>query len=273
MLAASDSFAQPTLSEAAQILHVYALLERLGGVYGDGTIEGVELTRDGRAQSCFASPEHRTAWQQRLADARFGPSRARRREAGEIDTILPVRPTDRYGFFLTDGTASLHGTPDLQDSRTVLLEASAYASGLKAQPVASTSSARPVKAILASAASPDADELERESRRIAKWQGMMRRATAQSGATHWQLAPDLLSSQSGIRKVRLTLYDIILGQRLRFWQLRKRIYKGVPDRWRAAVWPAIACLIPNNPRISVTGQSNYSKLLYLTQTRYCRNAY
>lgn len=27
-------------------------------------------------------------------------------------------------------------------------------------------------------------------------------------------------------------------------QLRKRIYKGVPDRWRPAVWPAVAVLTP-----------------------------
>ena len=197
----TESFACPSVDEAAQIFHVYSLLERVGGVFGDGQIEGVELTRDGRAQACFASPEKRQHWEERLDEARFGPAAGRSWSVD--DSTSPVeeqRETDRYGFFLQSAKKRLQESNNV-DQRSALLKGESYA---LASTEASTSAAspKPIYTPMDHAHSPTMEELDKENSRIAKWLEMLDRPRAgPSSDSAWSIKRDMISSRAGKDKV------------------------------------------------------------------------
>jgi hypothetical protein len=207
----------------------------MGGVYGDGWFPGVELTRDGRALSAHSSAQGRQAWNERLEEARFGPRLDRSASSGVIGQPYQNhqdRETDRYGFFLDSAAES--NAASTGDQRIFLLAAAAY----REKGTAAASSSAPPKAVMAAARSPSAAELEKETSRTVKWQDMLSHAPVRSSA--WSLRGTMTGDAKHKKKVgwlRCVLAGLI-GER----QLRKRIYKGIPDRWRAAVWPILASM-------------------------------
>jgi hypothetical protein len=58
---------------------------------------------------------------------------------------------------------------------------------------------------------------EREAMRVAKWDRMLEVTQSVEGTSHYTLAPGSIRTK----------------------KLRKRVYKGIPDRWRSAAWWAI----------------------------------
>lgn len=200
----TESFQASPLNESQQILHVYGLLERLGGVYGDGWHEGVELTRDGRALSCCRSAEAKRAWEERLREARYGPSS----QSSLNDNENPSsKETDRYGFFLRSNTSPSTLTPD--SSRTVLLTSKAYQEKRERYPEASTSQLAP-KAVIKAAHTPSSRELDLENRRTLKWQRMLDPPPLESDGLAWRLKPEILQSASSRKKVG-TRQDVFAG--------------------------------------------------------------
>lgn len=201
----TESFACPSLDEAAQIFHVYSLLDRVGGVYGDGQVEGVELTRDGRAQACFASAQQKQHWEERLEEARFGPAEQRRWSVeGNMTLDQPIRETDRYGFFIQPTKKNLHESSSV-DQRSALLKGESFALASTEASTSALPSPKPVYTPLRPAHSPTAEELEKENRRVEKWLDMLAapRAGPSDGAA-WTLKGDILSSQGGKNRVGLT---------------------------------------------------------------------
>lgn len=197
----TESFQSSTLSEAQQIVAVYALLERVGGVYGDGIVEGVELTRDGRASAFQSSSEARLHFEQRLHSARFGPQpdgsgHHKHAQHNDDSDVLQAREVDRYGFFVgSSGTAESSAS---NDARTWLLERSAY---LSDKPVQSTS-AIPQRASLEPAAHPTSrEQMKPETRRMGKWQKMLEHAGPPGREKQWQFTANTLGSAGNQRRV------------------------------------------------------------------------
>lgn len=187
----SDSFQTSSLSESEQIVHVYALLERLGGVFGDGLLEGVELTRDGRALSYQSSNTGKAQWNKRLHQARFGDAQTQH----TISTLTQGPETDRYGFFTRQH--SLRSSTSSNDARTWLLERVSYATDT-ATPGAS---AIPKRASLVSTRPPNREEVAKEIERTDKWLKMLRHSGSPGQEQVWSFSPKILSSSREQRKV------------------------------------------------------------------------
>jgi len=202
----TESFACPSVDEAAQIFHVYSLLERVGGVYGDGQVEGVELTRDGRAQACFSSMTQRQHWEERLDEARFGPASRRQWSIDGNNGNLPVpveqeRETDRYGFFIRPVKNGMRESSS-SDQRSALLKSESYNLAMKEASTSTLPSPRPTYTPLSHAHSPTAEELAKENSRVEKWLEMLDKPTSAStkGAS-WSIQSDILASQGAKNRV------------------------------------------------------------------------
>lgn len=230
-----ESFQTSSISEAEQIVHVYSLLESLGGVFGDGKVEGVELTRDGRALAYQSSDQGRQQWEQRLNFARHGD-----KKSIQALSSSPDLEVDRYGFFTQ--IHSLRSSTASNDARTWLLEKSAFVNSTTTP----STSAIPKRASLAATNPPGHEEVVLETSRMNKWQKMLLHDGPAGQERRWTFTPETLNSARRRRKVNLLKTCAVLElMPLLYYQLRRRIYKGVPDRWRPAVWPLLSTLTPS----------------------------
>ncbi|SGY13701.1 BQ5605_C010g05949 [Microbotryum silenes-dioicae] len=227
----SQSSAKPstTTSEldptAALIQSLYARLD-VQGVPGDGWDEGLERTRDGliNREVC-----EETATMNSLNKKGKQVLSAQGAEEEE-DRVL--KRVDRYGFFSSCHPAALAS----QHNRLATLATSAFTTlpfGKRLSQNRSKAN-RPTPATINgrhSLPSPtpgdvvmDAEAVALETRRIDKWAKMLRISKKDRGknAIEWDLAPGWWDGrEEGKGKYRM---------------FQRRVFKGVPDRWRRAVW-------------------------------------
>ncbi|KAL8287518.1 hypothetical protein RQP46_003376 [Phenoliferia psychrophenolica] len=216
---------------AALIKRLYDRLER-HGVPGDGWDEGKERSRDGIISNEMNDDQLSPAKPTRLA-----PTDNRRESAmilaSKEDQIL--KRVDRYGFFSSSHPAALA----CQHNRLATLRSEPYSllagSNKKAakapvkapaSPLLATArlSHRGSTASLQPALTPV--DMALETKRIDKWSDMLVVARKDRGgnAQEWTLAGgwwDGRGTASGGGKYR---------------KFQRRVFKGVPDRWRRAVW-------------------------------------
>ncbi|KAI5479155.1 GTPase activating protein [Pseudohyphozyma bogoriensis] len=206
---------------AALIKSLYDRLEEQG-VPGDGWDEGRERSRDGIICREEALGIETVKLQ------RNGVAKKQGHEDGgeKQDSIL--KRVDRYGFFSNSHPAAIAS----QHNRISALTASPYQqlSSSKKKPGSSAPTPTTVsrkqqlahRTSVVSLASPV--ELELETKRISKWGEMLKVSSRDRGGNivEW----DVDSSWWSGRKDG--------GGKYRKFQ--RRVFKGVPDRWRRAVW-------------------------------------
>lgn len=207
----------PSIGEEPDAFHVrntYAQLEMFG-VKGDGYEEGVERTRAARGRatepsqpktdSVHGRPEaFQRTQSQLLADDAIADDNEKRRELLPEEVKL-LSSVDRYGFF----TVPTHERYILMPSQPLLKPFTA-SSSQPSQPSSANGSAAPKPLDRLPTPSPN----PKETARISKWNKMLVPHARDEGGNvqAWRVRP------SKVAKVR------------------GRVYKGVPDRWRAAVW-------------------------------------
>ncbi|KAM0789326.1 hypothetical protein ACM66B_000162 [Microbotryomycetes sp. NB124-2] len=192
---------------AALIQQLYARLDAQG-VAGDGWAEGKERSRDGLIN-------------------RVGPEDVLREQASRMtlsDDQVKQEQTmtglDRYGFF-----PSTHpGATSSQHHRIARLDAITY------QTLAGSRQKRPrgpanVKESRRLDVTPEATAVE--TRRIDKWAEMLQVVRRDQGGNiaEWAVHDDWWNGRDN--------QGVSSGK---YRKLQRRIFKGVPDRWRRAVW-------------------------------------
>jgi USP6 N-terminal-like protein len=192
--------------DAFHVRNTYAQLD-VRGVKGDGYEEGVERTRARIGDSVKSQMDAEKA----LGD---GTEKMQTLSTQELDFLATV---DRCVVPLSDCSSYLkeicsYGFFDIAThDRLVLLPSSPLQKRLsrtRAGPPNAPTSAVPLASI------PPAPVSSKESTRITKWNRMLlpaRRDTGKNVET-WSLKPSKMS------------------------KIRERTYKGIPDRWRSAVW-------------------------------------
>ncbi|PWN44066.1 RabGAP/TBC [Ceraceosorus guamensis] len=171
------------------------------GVEDDGFVEGQEWTRE---RGRVSGTEEQ--------DPDYEGESHQEREA-RIAREEVMSSIDRYGFFAKELNGSSSRPP-----RTTILPAPAFAK----LPSKRRSALKSVKKKPAPKGSPTVgSEKAREALRVEKWQRMLRVDSRDAGGnvSGYRLAPNLVQSK----------------------KLRRRVYKGVPDRWRSAAWWALVC--------------------------------
>jgi hypothetical protein len=93
-----------------------------------------------------------------------------------------------------------------------------------------------LQSVLESRESKESTMREREAIRVAKWDRMLEVRTMNHGSSCYGLLPNIIKSK----------------------KFRRRVYKGVPDRWRSAAWWAI--LLEHSARLGEAEQ-DYKRLL------------
>ncbi|GAA5891792.1 hypothetical protein JCM6882_006209 [Rhodosporidiobolus microsporus] len=223
---------------ASLIQHLYARLDAQG-VPGDGWDEGKERSRDGII--------NREAMQ---GGDTLRPPKGKhialpmdQDETAKADHVL--RRVDRYGFFSQSHPAALA----CQHNRLATLSASPFQtlpsmspSKRKSKPAPSSAAAEPplrahdrnhpnrastISLLPSTAISPESIALE--TKRIDKWAAMLSVAGRDPGgnAQNWVVSEAWWGGRvpggGG-------------GQSGKYRRLQRRVFKGVPDRWRRAVW-------------------------------------
>ncbi|BGP00236.1 hypothetical protein NBRC10513v2_004461 [Rhodotorula toruloides] len=238
--ASFNSFTDPD-GVAALVQQLYARLDEQG-VPGDGWSEGKERSRDGiilREDLSTEGLNRSTASKGKHVALPMSPE-----EEAKADHVL--KRVDRYGFFSQSHPAALGS----QHNRLATLSASPFSTipslSSKRTPRPSTSGTTSAKP---SPARPDArthpnrqsivsllpstdiapESTARETRRIDKWSAMLSVARRDPGgnAQDWVIASSWWSGRvpggGG-------------GQSGKYRKLQRRVFKGIPDRWRRAVW-------------------------------------
>ncbi|UZJ52712.1 hypothetical protein CBS101457_002032 [Exobasidium rhododendri] len=85
---------------------------------------------------------------------------------------------------------------------------------------------------------------EREAIRVAKWDRMLEVRTINQGSSCYRLLPNIVKSK----------------------KFRKRVYKGIPDRWRSAAWWAILLEQAKSSAFFSDAEQNYKRLLDVPST-------
>ncbi|KAG2022653.1 hypothetical protein CC2G_000387 [Coprinopsis cinerea AmutBmut pab1-1] len=229
----------PSAGEEPDAFHVrstYAQLE-VYGVKGDGFDEGVERTRAARTRvgSSVATPSpnastslshspdtsatspdsnghqppHRTK-SQVLADEAIADENEKKREL-EPEEIRVLQSVDRYGFMSVTSHERLILLPSVP-----LLKPLSSGAGAPSSPPSNSTSPPPLKTLQSI---PPPQTNPKENDRIEKWNRMLVPHQRDEGGNvqAWRVRPSKTS------------------------KLRRRVYKGVPDRWRAAVWEVLMC--------------------------------
>ncbi|GAA6059479.1 hypothetical protein JCM10212_002222 [Sporobolomyces blumeae] len=239
--ASTSSFSSNPEVTAALIQQLYARLDAQG-VRGDGWDAGRERTRDGIInREAALGPEAEEASE---VVRRKDPVGLSQDEEAKADSVL--RRVDRYGFFSQSHPSAVA----CQHNRLATLEPDAFqnlptlsGSTPKKAPRKSTSSTPPVASAMArnhpnrqstvsllpsSAIAPE--QAEKETKRIAKWADMLTVGKRDPGgnAQVWTVAS--ASWWSGRTPGGGG------GERGKYRKFQRRVFKGVPDRWRRAVW-------------------------------------
>lgn len=249
----------PSAGEEPDAFHVrstYAQLEMFG-VKGDGWVEGVERTRAARTRvasvmvSATVSPNyspeastsegqaspptqvpHRTK-SQVLADDAIADADEKKRDLHPRELEL-LSNLDRYGFFNVQTHDRFVEMPSAPLAKALMTGFSASASASAS--AASSPKQQPTSAFAQASANgqqggqlppavrflprvPPPQVNPKEADRINKWNKMLVPHKRDEGGNvqAWRIRP------SKVGKVR------------------SRVYKGVPDRWRAAVWEVLMC--------------------------------
>ncbi|KAK4057233.1 hypothetical protein OIO90_001728 [Microbotryomycetes sp. JL221] len=207
---------------AALIQQLYAKLD-LHGVSGDGWSEGTERSRDGLINRLQLNES---------VSAEAGED-ARAESKAQENRVL--ERLDRYGFFSSTHPAALSS----QHHRIAKLDAAAYSSlagskkkkrsrpmSLQTPPSTSTSSQQKIE-FRVSVASQPPKVAAVETKRIDKWADMLTvfRRDPGGNVAEWGLHDEWWNG----RETRG-----VDGGKYR--KLQRRVFKGVPDRWRRAVW-------------------------------------
>ncbi|SCV69853.1 BQ2448_1247 [Microbotryum intermedium] len=211
---------------AALIQNLYARLD-VQGVPGDGWDEGLERTRDGliNREVCEGT-----------ATATVSPNKKGKQapspQDAEDEEDRVLKRVDRYGFFSSSHPSALAS----QHNRLATLATSSFTTLPFGKRISQSRSKlnRPSpppingRNSLPSAAPADvvmdADAVAIETRRIDKWARMLRISKKDRGknAIEWDLVPGWWDGrEEGKGKYRM---------------FERRVFKGVPDRWRRAVW-------------------------------------
>ncbi|GAA5890532.1 hypothetical protein JCM8208_004904 [Rhodotorula glutinis] len=219
---------------AALVQRLYARLDEKG-VHGDGWDEGKERSRDGIILREVAEQDGVPEGEP-IVEPRSDID-----EEAKADHIL--RRVDRYGFFSNSHPAALSS----QHHNIFTLAAAPFEKvpstdhkkrSTKSAPPASPAPIRPstrslsnrhstVSLLPSTAISPDAVALE--TKRVGKWGDMLSVAKRDQGgnAQDWVVSSDWWSGRvpggGG-------------GQSGKYRRLQRRVFKGIPDRWRRAVW-------------------------------------
>ncbi|GAA5974997.1 hypothetical protein JCM5350_004536 [Sporobolomyces pararoseus] len=240
--ASTSSFTSDPEVTAGWIRMLYARLDAQG-VRGDGWDEGKERTRDGiinreiaeGGQSALRSLDRRKSVAAPLNQD----------EEAKADQVL--RRVDRYGFFSQSHPSAVA----CQHNRLATLSSAAFqnlpslsrpTSTKKGPPKSSSTQpeTRPpmdrshpnrqstVSLLPSSAISPEQTELE--TKRIAKWGEMLSVGRRDSGGN----AQDWTVSSSSWWSGRSPGGGG--GDKGKYRKFQRRVFKGVPDRWRRAVW-------------------------------------
>ncbi|GEM07931.1 GTPase activating protein [Rhodotorula toruloides] len=238
--ASFNSFTDPD-GVAALVQQLYARLDEQG-VPGDGWSEGKERSRDGiilREDLSTEGLNRSAASKGKHVVLPMSPE-----EEAKADHVL--KRVDRYGFFSQSHPAALGS----QHNRLATLSASPFSTipSLSSKrtprpPSSGTASAKPSPArskarthlnrqsIVSLLPSIDVapESTARETRRIDKWSAMLSVARRDPGgnAQDWVIASSWWSGRvpggGG-------------GQSGKYRKLQRRVFKGIPDRWRRAVW-------------------------------------
>lgn len=185
-------------ADANHVRATYAHLEAIGGVPGDGFEEGIERTR-----ARLPSTASRALPTGEEAPRVGGAAEFNAKEEKVLQSL------DRYGFFVA-------ALSTRQESRLAFLPAAPLARKGRlgkpppAPPATQLPSPPELKKI------PPPKPPLRESSRIAKWNSMMKPRKRDQGGN--------VASWS---------YD---GGGANLETFKRRVWKGVPDRWRPAVW-------------------------------------
>ncbi|GAA5897877.1 uncharacterized protein JCM6883_000849 [Sporobolomyces salmoneus] len=239
--ASTSSFTSDPEVTAGWIRMLYARLEAQG-VRGDGWDEGKERTRDGIINREIAEGGQsaiRSLDQRKSVAAPLNQD-----EEAKADQVL--RRVDRYGFFSQSHPSAVA----CQHNRLATLSASAFAnlpspSGSTSKKGARKSTSTPpeprpqmnrshpnrqstVSLLPSSAISPQQTELE--TKRIAKWSEMLTVGRRDSGGN----AQDWTVSSSSWWSGRIP--GAGGGDKGKYRKFQRRVFKGIPDRWRRAVW-------------------------------------
>ncbi|KAH8835131.1 rab-GTPase-TBC domain-containing protein [Flagelloscypha sp. PMI_526] len=185
--------------DAHHVRSTYAMLETVG-VSHDGFTEGVERTRSRSAQNLISSRDSELL----LQDAALGGAAERRRDL-DPNEVKVLGALDRYGFFDNDTVKGDVG------ERIVILPAAPFSSPLTKGKDKASATVEPPKRV---SKIPPPPSLPKEGERTEKWTRMLEPESRDFGgnAGRWRVKA---------------------GKNAK---LRRRIYKGVPDRWRGAVW-------------------------------------
>lgn len=236
----------PSLGEDLDAFHVrntYAQLE-VSGVKGDGYEEGVERTRAARTRvaSANVSPNPsvgdtggsaedgaspgfgkatRRTKSQVLADAAVADENEKKRELDPKE-IQILSSLDRYGFFTVPSHDRLFSMPSQPFLKPLPFSPSAAASAGPPSPSAPSSPTPSASGNVSASprtlsALPPVVTPGKENARIAKWGRMLIPHERDEGGNvqAWRIRPSKVN------------------------KLRRRTYKGIPDRWRAAAWEVL----------------------------------
>ncbi|TFK26758.1 RabGAP/TBC [Coprinopsis marcescibilis] len=194
----------PSFGEEFDAFHVrntYAQLE-VFGVKGDGYEDGVERTRAARTRLPSSIANSPNTSTNGTGD---GSPKKRELHPKEIQILSSV---DRYGFF----TIPSHDRLILMPSQPMLKPLST-GSGADAPVAGELKSPRSLPRV------PPPLPHPKEAERISKWNRMLVPNVRDEGGNvqAWRVRPSKTA------------------------KVRRRVYKGVPDRWRAAVWEVLMC--------------------------------
>ncbi|BGP49011.1 hypothetical protein JCM10450v2_004890 [Rhodotorula kratochvilovae] len=222
---------------AALVQRLYARLDAQG-VPGDGWDEGKERSRDG----IILREDVNGGETLRPQRGRHVAEPLNQDEEAKADHVL--RRVDRYGFFSGSHPAALSSQHHRQYTLSAVPFARIPSTSPKKRPAKPAVSAAPpapirpsapnhpnrqstISLLPSTAISPDAVALE--TKRVDKWGAMLSVARRDPGgnAQDWVVGPEWWSGRvpggGG-------------GQSGKYRRLQRRVFKGVPDRWRRAVW-------------------------------------
>ncbi|GAA5934984.1 uncharacterized protein JCM15063_003120 [Sporobolomyces koalae] len=244
--ASSSSFVSDPEVTASWIRMLYARLDAQG-VRGDGWDEGKERTRDGIINREIAG-SGQNALQSVPEEKKAPDTPLNQDEEARADQVL--RRVDRYGFFSQSHPSAVA----CQHNRLATLTPSAFENlpslgGTTSKKSSRRSSAVPppgppskpqlnrahpnrqstVSLLPASAISPEQTELE--TKRIAKWSEMLAVGRRDPGGN----AQDWTVSSSSWWNGRIPGGGGG-GEKGKYRRFQRRVFKGIPDRWRRAVW-------------------------------------
>ncbi|CAD6920977.1 unnamed protein product [Tilletia controversa] len=208
----SESWNGPDDIDGALIRRTYAHFDLLG-VPGDGVVDGIEYTRERTHPLPFAwSPDRRSSSRTSNSSRPTEQQQQQKRDKKEEDEqrLIDERLSklDRYGFFANSVETSSH-------AKYVVLS------------IDSSQVPDPVQTALLRREHESALR-QRERIRIDKWARMLTVAERDDGANATLYT---FRDREGIRSVAGT------GRSSK--KLRRRCYKGIPDRWRSVAWLAL----------------------------------